>query len=465
MEYRKKIFNYDDDEFKEHFTNSKNYNDIVRFIFNDEQLDNSTIQYIKNSYKNDILKKIKKLELDTTHLRKEPTNNFDLNKKLVENKKYGSNRLKKQLYKEQLKLEKCEKCGTDDIWIGAPLVHQLDHINGNNKDNRIENLQILCPSCHSQTNTYSTGQGENYDVKKKIFKYDNDKFKKIIAKSKSCTNAVSLIFDEVTDNSIIRSISHRYRYDLLKKIKKLKLDISHFRKEQTKKIDLRKVLVENSKINVTILKNILYREKIKEEICEKCGTGDIWLELPLTLQLDHINGNNKDNRIENIRILCPNCHSQTSTYCVRKGNKDIFRPSKEKLLEDIKQFKTIILISEKNNVCFKTMRSWIQEDGLYEIYEEIYKSSIEPKSKKEYKCSKCNMEITENNKTGLCNGCKTKRPSKEQLLKDLAELKTHRVIGLKYGVRENCIGKWKKKYEITNFKSILLNFMARQKKN
>ena len=47
----------------------------------------------------------------------------------------------------------------------------------------------------------------------------------------------------------------------------------------------------------------------------------VWLDEPITLQLDHINGINNDHRIENLRILCPNCHSQTSTYA-GKNNRE-----------------------------------------------------------------------------------------------------------------------------------------------
>lgn len=61
------------------------------------------------------------------------------------------------------------------------------------------------------------------------------------------------------------------------------------------------------------LKNRLYSEGIKTNQCEICNINS-WNNMSIQCELDHINGNSSDHRLENLRILCPNCHSQTHTF-------------------------------------------------------------------------------------------------------------------------------------------------------
>ena len=73
------------------------------------------------------------------------------------------------------------------------------------------------------------------------------------------------------------------------------------------------LFIENCKVSRHVLRSYIIRNKILEYKCSICECKN-WQGKELSLELDHINGINNDNRIENLRFLCPNCHSQTITY-------------------------------------------------------------------------------------------------------------------------------------------------------
>ena len=114
-------------------------------------------------------------------------------------------------------------------------------------------------------------------------------------------------------------------YDTVKrKIKELNLDCSHMigqgwncgeKYKAIKQVrPLTEVLVEHSTwVNTNSLRKRLIKEGLKEYKCECCGITE-WLGKPVRLELHHINGIKDDLRIENLRILCPNCHSYTDNY-------------------------------------------------------------------------------------------------------------------------------------------------------
>lgn len=81
------------------------------------------------------------------------------------------------------------------------------------------------------------------------------------------------------------------------------------------------ILTERSPYSRSQLKKRLFKTGTLKEICSECIVGPEWAGKPLTLTLDHINGIHDDNRLENLRILCPNCHSQTPTFAGRNNKK------------------------------------------------------------------------------------------------------------------------------------------------
>lgn len=80
------------------------------------------------------------------------------------------------------------------------------------------------------------------------------------------------------------------------------------------------VFCENSQYNSAHLKNRVLVSNLLEYKCVGCGNEGEWNGRKLVLQIDHINGINTDNRISNLRFMCPNCHSQTETFSRGKIN-------------------------------------------------------------------------------------------------------------------------------------------------
>jgi len=127
---------------------SQNYSDVARYL--NLSINGNTTKTLK--------KAIYEYNLDINHFQKtKPTKHKLLSNFLIENSTFKGTgqQLKKRLLRENLIKDECILCHLTTNWNGKSLVLQLDHINGVHNDNRLENLRILCPNCHSQTETFS----------------------------------------------------------------------------------------------------------------------------------------------------------------------------------------------------------------------------------------------------------------------------------------------------------------------
>lgn len=228
----------------------------------------------------------------------------------------------------------------------------------------------------------------------------DDEFREMVANSKTYGEMLRH-FDLVNKGGNQKTLRRR--------IVSLNIDDSHItkgigsnkgKKFVREKISLEQILTINSTFSRSNLKKRLIKEGLLKTKCYICGLTNFWNNKPLSLVIDHINGIYNDNRLENLRLLCPNCNSQTETFAGKKIRKRYFC-----------------------KICKK----------------EILKRLT--------LCSFCNK--MQKRKEHLSRR-KCIHPSKE-ILKELIKNKAMESIGKEYGVSGNAVKKWAMRYGIFEY--------------
>jgi hypothetical protein len=196
------------------------------------------------------------------------------------------------------------------------------------------------------------------------------------------------------------------------------IDVSHFDPDAARDRALKaghrerpldEVLNERSTYARSSLKRRLYREGLKQPICEMCGQGETWRGAQISLILDHVNGVRDDNRLENLRIVCPNCAATLPTHCGRS----LKRP---RLPRECGHCATTFMPAYfGQRFCSRSCAALVRGK----------RSRGRPKP----------------------HTRKVERPPYEQLLAEI-EATSYLAVGRKYGVSDNAVRKWVRWYEL-----------------
>lgn len=194
---------------------------------------------------------------------------------------------------------------------------------------------------------------------------------------------------------------------LKKYVAKWGIDVSHFNPDLARHrglkgspLALAEVLSEGSTYTRGNLKARLYGEGLKERRCELCGQGEDWNGARMALILDHVNGVRDDNRLENLRIVCPNCAATLPTHCGRGLRKP---------------------------------RVQLKCEGCGSTFERRFKNQ-----------RFCSRDCGQ--RAGAMKVRRVERPPREQLLREIEET-NYCAVGRRYGVSDNAIRKWVRGYE------------------
>lgn len=236
--------------------------------------------------------------------------------------------------------------------------------------------------------------------------------------------------DELTDivnNSYsLREVIYKLGYStgsgsnnttLKKRLEKDNIDTSHFSHTKRTKRCPENIFIKDSTATQKVLRDYFLKGNYVPYKCSICGLEPIWQGKALTLILDHINGHNKDDRLENLRWVCPNCNQQLDTT----GSKN---------------FKNLKTERHKNDTKVQKIKKCIDCGKFISINAD--------------RCNECYVKYKES----LSMITNVSREELKTLIRNYSFLR----IGKMYGISDNAIRKWCIKYNLPKRKTEIKSY-------
>lgn len=180
------------------------------------------------------------------------------------------------------------------------------------------------------------------------------------------------------------------------------------------------------------IKENLFKTNQKQRICELCKVGEMWNNKKLVLQIHHIDGNSSNNTFENLQIVCPNCHSQTSNFRVKKKITD------EQWIDALNKSKTIgeainMIGRHPSGALYRRIEKLLKSNSINHIHKYDYVSNsrlgtARPKAIiPEKNCPQCQKSFTSRRIfcSITCNNKARRKYSMEECYKIIEDIKLH----------------------------------------
>ena len=208
-------------------------------------------------------------------------------------------------------------------------------------------------------------------MENKIYKLSDKEFIDLVKSSLNISEVLFKLGYSTKENSWGYSQVKQRMTDLNLSGKDFRGRAAVIENSEARKVNKENLFRKGSRHNRCVLRRTIIRENLIPYKCAICGITE-WNEKTLSLELDHINGENNDNRLENLRFLCPNCHSQTSTYGSRnhkitESKYEITQELRDLVISNYLELRNQKKVADIMNIKHSVVKKIISDSGLGKV--------------------------------------------------------------------------------------------------